>query len=362
MTSIWQPGQLLYVGFQGHHLSKEMETLIRQGRIGGVILFSRNIRDPKQLRELTEELHGYAPPQAPLLIAIDQEGGPVQRLRSPWTQWPAMRQLGDRDSIEDTKAVAQSLAKELRDMGMDINFAPVVDVDSNPKNPVIGERSFSQDATVVARHSAAFISALQQAGIAACAKHFPGHGDTHTDSHYELPCVEHGLARLRAVEFLPFRAAISADVASIMTAHILLPQLDRKRPATMSPEIIGILREELAYDGVVFSDDLEMRAVADHFSVEQRVRGCLEASVDGLLVCSDESLAFEVLRLLEKSADGLVEHGLRRMVELKRRLSDSRVKIMPLNKNEEYQGDMEDSPHLPPYPDHQVLAKRIGIS
>lgn len=356
MTSMWQPGQLLYAGFQGHKISKQFATLISQGRIGGIILFARNIVNPKQLIKLIQELQTYAPPQAPLLFAIDQEGGPVQRLKDPWTEWPAMRQFGVRNRLDDTKAFATALAQELKDVGIGLNFAPVVDVDSNPQNPVIGERSFASDPKIVARHGAAFITALQQARVAGCAKHFPGHGDTYTDSHYVLPQIDHPLPRLREIELPPFQAAIVAGVASIMTAHILLPQIDRKRPATLSPSVINLLREDLSYDGVVFSDDLEMRAIADHFSVEQRVYGCLEAKVDALLVCNDESLVVEALRLLEKAPDNLIEHALRRIIKLKHLYA----KIVPIDNHEQIQEVTKHQPKLPPpYPEHQILAKRL---
>lgn len=319
MTSLWQPGQLLFAGFQGTELPRELAELLASGRIGGVILFARNIVDATQVRALTAALHAAAPPEAPLLLAIDQEGGRVQRLRKPWTEWPPMRVLGERDDPSTTAAVATALARELADLGIGLDFAPVVDVDTNPKNPVIGDRSFAREPARVARHAAAFIAAMQAAGVAACAKHFPGHGDTHTDSHLELPRLEHDLDRLREVEFPPFRAAVEAGVASMMTAHVLFPRLDRARPATLAPDVMALLRGELGYDGVVFSDDLEMKAVADHFAPEPLVRGCLEAGCDGVLVCSKMDLTREVLRLLERTPDPLLETPLRRMVAMKQR-------------------------------------------
>lgn len=318
MSARWQPGQLLFVGFPGLEIPAELGQRIAEGRVGGVVLFRRNIGAPQQVRELITQLHQLAPADAPLTVAVDQEGGRVQRLREPWTEWPPMRSLGRRDPA-DTARVAEALAIELLDAGFDLDFAPVVDVDSNPQNPVIGDRSFARDPERVTAHGRSFISAMQARGLACCAKHFPGHGDTLLDSHHALPRLEHDLERLRRVELPPFRAAIEAQVAAIMTAHVLFPKLDRKRPATLSPEVLGLLREELGYDGLVISDDLEMRAVAADFSVEARSIGCLRAGVDVLLACSQADLREEILVKLERAPDQLLEAALTRVVAFKQR-------------------------------------------
>jgi beta-N-acetylhexosaminidase len=350
MSSKWQPGQLLFAGFEGLELPEDLAGLIAAGRVGGVVLFARNIGDPEQVRNLTAALHACAPEGAPLLIAIDQEGGRIQRLRDPWTQWPPMQRLGDTDDPEMTAAVARALAVELLDLRIGLDFAPCVDVDTNPANPVIGDRSFGREPTRVATHAARFIRAMQDAGVAACAKHFPGHGDTACDSHLELPRLDHDLARLRAVELPPFASAIEAGVASIMTAHVLFPALDAKRPATLSPDVMAILREDLAYDGVVFSDDLEMKAVADHHSPKALVDGCLEADVDSLLVCKDPGLREEVLRGLERAPDARLENPLRRMIDLKQRFAG-----LP-----EPLASADGKPLAPPYAEHRALAGRFA--
>jgi beta-N-acetylhexosaminidase len=350
MSSKWQPGQLLFAGFEGLELPEDLARLIAAGRIGGVVLFARNIGDPEQVKNLNAALHACAPEGAPLLIAIDQEGGRIQRLRDPWTQWPPMQRLGNTNDLEMTAAVARALAVELLDLGIGLDFAPCVDVDTNPANPIIGDRSFGSEPSRVATHAARFIRAMQDAGVASCAKHFPGHGDTACDSHLELPRLDHDLARLHAVELPPFASAIEAGVASIMTAHVLFPALDAKRPATLSPDVMAILREELAYDGVVFSDDLEMKAVADHHSPEALVGGCLEAGVDSLLVCKDPGLREEVLRQLERAADARLENPVRRMIDLKQRFAGLRE---PLER-------ADGSPLAPPYADHRALAGRFA--
>lgn len=345
--SLWQPGQLLFVGFAGHVVPPDLAERIREGRIGGVILFARNIRDPEQVRGLVRDLHDLAPAGAPLTVAIDQEGGRVQRLRDPWTVWPPMRALGERPGVVDTERFARALALELLDMGIDLDFAPVVDVDSNPANPVIGDRSFAREPGLVGAHGAAFVRAIQAMGVAACAKHFPGHGDTDLDSHLALPKLDLDLARLRTRELPPFRACVEAEVATMMTAHVLFPRLDPKRPATLSPDVMALLRDELGYDGLVFSDDLEMKAVADHFSVEQRSIGALEAGVDALLVCSQTDLREEVLSKLERASDKLLEGPLRRLVAFKQAFG-STPRIVPMTEIG------------PPFASHQALAEALA--
>ena len=321
MSAAGEPGQALFVGFQGHRVPDALAALVAAGRVGGVVLFARNIESPDQVRALVKSLHAAAPAEVPLLVAVDQEGGRVQRLRAPWTVWPPMRAVGDRNDESATRSLAAALASELLDLGIGLDFAPVVDVATEPSNPVIGDRSFGSTPDRVSRQGAAFVEGLQGAGVAACAKHFPGHGDTTRDSHHELPTLAHDLARLRRVELPPFRAALGAGVASIMTAHILFPALDPLRPATLSPAILSLLRHELGFDGVIFSDDLEMRAVADTHSIADRVRGCLAAGVDALLVCSEHALWEEALAVLEGTPRTVLAEPLRRVAALKQRFA-----------------------------------------
>jgi len=339
-----QPGQLLFAGFDGDTLPDELGALIAAGRIGGVVLFARNVESPQQLRALVESLHAHAPESTPLIVAIDQEGGRVQRCRAPWTEWPPMRQLGIRDRVEETRAVARALARELADLRIDLDFAPCVDLDDGPAGSVIGDRSFARAPETVARHAAAFVEAMQSAGVAACAKHFPGHGGTQVDSHHELPRLERSRASLLADELVPFAAAARAGVASVMTAHLLVPDLDPELPCTLAPAALRLLRDDLGFDGLVFGDDLEMKAIADHFTPAQITRGALEAGVDSLLVCRDAALRDAVLDELESLPDDLLAPGLRRMAEFKRRWS----------------GGRHASGGGPPYAEHEALARRLG--
>jgi beta-N-acetylhexosaminidase len=339
-----EPGQLLFAGFEGLEAPADLLALVAAGRVGGVVLFARNVAGFAATRRLADALHAGAPADAPLCLAIDQEGGRVQRLRAPWTEWPPMRRLGELGSLDETRAVARALARELADLRVDLDFAPVADVDSNPANPVIGDRSFSRSPEAVARHVAAFVEALQDGGVAACAKHFPGHGDTSEDSHVALPRVDCDLERLRRVELVPFRAAAAAGVASMMTAHVLLPRLDPELPATLSAEVLACLRREIGYEGLVFSDDLEMAAVAEHFDPGTSVRRALEAGVDAFLVCRRADLRGEVLAALEAAPARLVAGPLRRMAALKRRFA----------------GGRRASGGEPPYAEHLALARRLG--
>src|SRR2546421_3297327 len=243
-----QIGRLLIAGFGGHQVPVELASLAREFSLGGVILFARNVGEPEQVAELCYESARLVP-DLPVWVSVDQEGGRVARLKAPFTEWPPMATLGRSGDLGLAERFARALAGELKTVGITLDYAPVLDVHTNPKNPVIGDRALADKAQDVARLGAAIIRTVQAEGIAACGKHCPGHGDTSADSHHELPLVEHPPERLREVEFLPFKSAIEAGVATIMTAHVLVPSLDEKRPATLSPRVVTeLLREELNFD------------------------------------------------------------------------------------------------------------------
>lgn len=284
-------GQLLLAGFAGPTLPPEIRSLAREFGLGGVVLFKRNVEEPAQVAELAYSARTLLP-DTPLWVGIDQEGGRVARLRAPFTEWPPMAVLGRADDEEGealARRFARALATELLAVGVSIDFAPVLDVHTNPKNPVIGDRALSDDPRRVAALGRVIIEALQSAGLAACGKHFPGHGDTSVDSHHDLPLVEHPPERLRETEFLPFREAIDAGVAAIMTAHVHVPALDEFSPATLSHQIVtGVLRDELHFGGIVFTDDMEMKAIADRFSPADAAVAAVSAGCDGLLICGTD--------------------------------------------------------------------------
>ena len=280
--------RLLCVGFPGPEADAGLREMLTEG-VGGVILFARNATSAAQVSRLSCAIkRAAADVGRPVpFVSIDHEGGRVVRARDGFTAVPEMREIGAAGPAE-AAWVGALFAQELRAAGIDVNFAPVVDVDSNPANPVIGARSFSRDPARVSECASAFIRAMQSGGVAACAKHFPGHGDTHVDSHLDLPVLPHGLERLKSIELPPFRAAIAAGVASVMTAHVVFEALDPGVPATMSARAVeGLLRRELGFDGVIFSDDLEMKAIADRMNFGEACIRALEAGCDCLLVCHE---------------------------------------------------------------------------
>jgi beta-N-acetylhexosaminidase len=295
--------RLVTVGFEGKAVTEELASLLDRG-VGGVVLFARNVGTPKELVELTSAIKRRA--RRPLLVSIDQEGGPVARLRRGFTRIPAMRVVGRAGDPELAGELGALIGRELRAVGIDLDYAPVLDVDTNAENPVIGERSFGADPALVATLGVALSRGLERAGVGACGKHFPGHGDTTTDSHHELPRLPHDLERLERVELVPFRAAIQARIPALMTAHVVFESLDRVLPATMNPAVIhGLLRERFGYDGVVVTDDLEMKAIAAHFSTEEVVTRGLLAGVDSFLCCRAAALAHtaidEIVRAVNSS-------------------------------------------------------------
>lgn len=284
--------ELLLVGFSGTKVDAELRELVQSGVLG-VILFGRNVETPAQVADLVFELKEAA--GRPLLVAVDQEGGAVRRLRSGFSEVPSMRALGAARDPALAYRVGRVLGRELRAVGIDLDLAPVLDVDTNPHNPVIGSRSLSADPAWVSALGVALGRGLEWGGVCACAKHFPGHGDTVVDSHRGLPRLEHDLSRLEAVELLPFRAWIRAGFGAIMTAHILFEAIDAERPATLSSAVIsGLLRQRLGYEGAVLSDDLEMRAIADHVGRGPAAVQAVTAGVDVLLACTPGSAAQEV--------------------------------------------------------------------
>ncbi|MFP3466192.1 glycoside hydrolase family 3 protein [Leifsonia sp. SIMBA_070] len=277
----------LLPGFVGTTLPEWLAQRLREG-LGGVCLFGQNIASAPQLRALTDAIYA-ANPDA--IVAIDEEGGDVTRLYyesgSPYPGNAILGRLGDPGY---TESVARRVGEELRGAGVNLDFAPDIDINSNPDNPVIGVRSFGSSPEVVAEHGAAWTRGLQSAGVAVAAKHFPGHGDTGTDSHLELPVVDLSAAQLRERELVPFRAVIAAGARAVMTSHILLPQLDAVLPATLSPAIIeGMLRGELGFEGVVVSDALDMHGASGDRGIPEAAVLALAAGCDLLCIGTENT-------------------------------------------------------------------------
>ncbi len=302
MFSRDQIGQLFMVGFDGTTVSSDLASFIREYKPGGVILFARNLESAEQIVALTNELQ-HCSPHIPLLISIDQEGGRVSRLPKEFTIFPPCEVLGRCHSSELAYAAAATTAKELKAVGINMNMSPVLDVNSNPLNPVIGDRAFGADPHMVSELGLATVGGLQDNGVVACGKHFPGHGDTNSDSHKELPIVTADRARLEHIEFPPFRHAVANGVATLMTAHVVYRALDEIRPATLSPMIIGrFLREELYYDSVVLTDDLEMHAIIDHYGIGDASVQAIQAGCDMPLICKDRNRIVAAFHAVEKAA------------------------------------------------------------
>ena len=285
-------GQRLIVGLAGPSPSPEFIEFCRQARPAGFILFGRNIEEPAQVLELNRELASLVPDETPALLTVDQEGGRVRRIKE--VDWPPMRTVGNVNNLGLTQDLAKAMADEIRALGFNLDFAPVADVDSNPKNPVIGDRSFGRDPEMVARQVVAWTQAMQRAGVICCAKHYPGHGDTSVDSHLDLPIVEKDPDDIWHLEQVPFRAVVEAGVAMVMTAHVLFPALDEEVPATMSRAILdGWLRKRLGFQGVICSDDMEMKAVRGRYELEHQLDLASRATVDLFIVSEQLSLCWE---------------------------------------------------------------------
>ena len=312
-------GQLLWVGFETPTAPPALLAALSRGDVGATILFKRNlvfdvpatgaqeVAELDALTALVASLHRAAPDGTPALIAIDHEGGVVQRVRAPATQWPPMMAhagLAAPDDEHTAEQVGRAIGDELRALGFDIDFAPVLDIHTNPANPIIGDRAFGTDPDGVSRRGLAFARGLAAAGVLACGKHFPGHGDTSTDSHLELPRVDHPWDRLDKVELAPFRRAAQAGLPMLMTAHVVFAALDATRPATMSHEIVtDLLRGKLGFKGVVVSDDLDMRAIAGHMGADVAAVGAIRAGCDALLCCRDPDTLARAEEALVREAE-----------------------------------------------------------
>jgi beta-N-acetylhexosaminidase len=286
MTLEQKVGQVFVLGFEGAQLNADNRALIRDLHLGGVTLFARNIEHARQLAQLNGDLQSVADP-VPLFVSIDQEGGLVVRVTEGATIFPGNMAIGATGDAQLAGRIAAASARELLAMGINMDLAPVVDVNSNPLNPVISVRAFGSDVGLVSRFGAQTIDGLQSSGVSAVAKHFPGHGDTATDSHRELPAVIHAMDRLHAVELQPFRAAIAAGVDGIMSAHVHVSAIEPRPdvPATLSSAVLtGVLREQLAYQGLILTDALDMDAIKRDRSAAEAAIEAFEAGADLLLI------------------------------------------------------------------------------
>ena len=280
-----QLGQLVMLGFDGFQVPPELRSLAREFDLGGIVLFKRNVESPEQVAELTFDCARLCE-AAPAWVAVDQEGGRVARLRRPFTEWPAMASLGRAGDEALAAKFARAMARELASVGITFDFAPVLDVLTNAANPAIGDRALAQDADLVARLGAVIVDAIQGEGLAACGKHFPGHGDASVDSHHDLPVLDLPPDRFEAVDWVPFRAAIARSVAGVMVAHVLVPAFDGQEPASLSRAIVtGLLRERLGFDNLILTDDLSMTGCSARYALPAATVKAIAAGHDSALLC-----------------------------------------------------------------------------
>lgn len=284
-------GQHMFIGISGHALTADEKKFIVENNIGGICLFGRNVADPKQVHDLCAEIQSLRHLQAdkaPLFIGIDMEGGRVHRLKAPFTVWPPLRKLGDLDAPTASFHFANRMGQEMRAVGINLDFAPSVDIFTNTANTVIGDRAISDDPEKVARHASALVRGYIKADIITCAKHFPGHGNTIIDSHYDLPVEQADMARLESLELIPFKKAFKSRVDMVMTSHIKFPNIDPEWPVTLSEIFIKkIIRDECRYRGFVITDDLGMKAMSAHYGVEEIPVRALKAGAELLLYCNE---------------------------------------------------------------------------
>lgn len=324
-------GQLFVVGFPGKKITLEIKKLIHEYHIGSVILFSHNIGTTEEVLQLTKSLQkeakdaGY---EYPLLIAIDEENGTVKRLGNDAGEYPGAMAVSATRDLDVAYDLGLATGDDLLQLGINWNYAPVLDVNNNPNNPVIGVRSFGENPETVAKFGVATMKGLQNGGVATSIKHFPGHGDTNLDSHFWMPRIDHSIKRLNDVELVPFKAAINEGADSVMTAHIVFPALEPEegRPATLSKNIItGLLREELDFKGVIVTDALEMKAISDNFGISEGAVEALNAGVDKVLIGHLPQEQFKALNRVEEAvmngeiSKKRIEESLERVYELKKK-------------------------------------------
>ena len=341
MTVEEKVGQLLIGGFEGTEIGDQATRLVQEYQVGGLILYGRNIAGAGQLVTLTNGLKALNGDGIPLFLSIDQEGGGVDRMPPEVRRTPGAYCVGQTGSVPAAQSYGDVLAAECAAFGLNLDFAPVLDVWSNPGNTVIGQRAFSADARTVAGLGPAAARRMMDQGIIPAVKHFPGHGDTAVDSHVGLPVVDKSPEELEETELIPFRAAIQSagtdgQVPAVMVAHILLTQLDPERPASLSPAVVtGLLREELGFAGAVLTDDLTMGAVTQSYGLGEAAVLAVEAGCDILLVChGQDSVPAVRTALLEAVASGRItaerlDESVYRILRLKTEYSLTNEPVSP---------------------------------
>lgn len=352
-------GQHMIIGLAGQSLTSEEKKFIVENNIGGVVLMGRNCVEPKQIRDLCAEIqslrHKMAD-RAPLFIGIDMEGGRVHRLKPPFTQWPPLKKIGDLDAPTAAFHFTQKLGAELMAIGINLDFAPCIDVYTNPKNTVIGDRAISTDPYQVEKMSSALVRGFIKSGVISCVKHFPGHGNTIVDSHEELPVEKSDLKRLHEVELVPFKKALRSRTEMVMTSHILFKNIDPKWPVTFSELFLKkMIREEFKYRGLIITDDLDMKAMLNHYTREQIPVNAFKAGVDMLLYCNDPTSPVIAIEAVTTA----IAQGQLNKVDLE----SSKARILDLKKIKLLQPDprpLDEAMMVIGCEEHQTLAASIA--
>jgi beta-N-acetylhexosaminidase len=335
-------GQMLIVGFEGYEADDRVKKLLESWHAGGVILFGRNIKSSGQLLSLVNSLKkANRKNMEPLFISVDEEGGRISRMPSELRKLPGNRTIGEINDGSFAYEIGSILAEEIKSFGFNMNFAPVLDVDSNPQNPVIGDRSFGADAHLVGRLGVQTMAGMRDGGVIPVVKHFPGHGDTSVDSHVGLPVVNYDMNRLNKLELAPFKAAIGSGADAVMAAHILMKKIDPEYPASMSKAVItDILRGQLGFEGVVITDDMTMGAVTKNYDIGEAAVRSVNAGCDILLVCHGENNILRVMEALKKAVgegvitEDRINESVYRILALKSKygLSDHSVSTADIDK------------------------------
>ncbi|MBP1948583.1 beta-N-acetylhexosaminidase [Virgibacillus litoralis] len=335
-------GQMIVAGISGTTLTKNTKKLVNHYKIGGIILYRENMQTPDQTVKLTNKIRAEnSDNHLPILLGVDQEGGEISKLPGDLNEIPGNGKIGDRNNQEYSYKIGAHLGKMVKSFGFNLNFAPVLDVNSNPDNPVIGERSFGEDPKVVSNLGIQTMKGIQSQGTISVIKHFPGHGDTSVDSHLQLPTVNKTLMELENLELIPFKKAINNGADVVMVAHILLPQIDSEYPSSMSQQIIsGLLRQQLNFSGVIVTDDMTMRAITNNYDIGNAAVQSVKSGSDMIMVAHDFNKVMTVINALKEAVEQgeiteeRINKSVTRIMELKEkyRLNDERTDPVNVNK------------------------------
>jgi beta-N-acetylhexosaminidase len=334
-------GQMILAGISGTTMDADAKKLISQFHVGGIISYNNNFETPAQAVQLVNQLKAGNSSSLPLLLGVDQEGGHVTRLPGGLVNFPPNKQIGQVNNPEFSYKVGTLLGHELKEFGLNLDFAPVLDINSNPNNPVIGDRSFGNNPEIVSKLGIQTMKGIQSQNVIPTIKHFPGHGDTSVDSHLELPIVNKSLKELKELELIPFERAIDQGADVVMVAHILLPELDKNNPASMSKVVMtNLLRKQLSFTGVIITDDMTMGAITEHFDIGKAAVESVKAGSDIILVGHEYNNVVKITSSLKTAVENgeiseqRLNESIERLIQLKRKYSINDAKVENPNINE----------------------------